>query len=109
MKVALPLPPEVDTVIAPLRAAPVFAAALKVNEPLPDPEAPLATVSQGVPVLLTAAVHEHPVWVVTVTVLFVTPAAGTDSGEGGESVYEQTPAVRILALQTPYPCVKAYR
>ena len=48
-------------------------ATLKFTEPLPDPVAPLVTVIQ---VALLAAVHEQPVWAVTV-VDASPPAAGT--------------------------------
>jgi hypothetical protein len=49
----------------PVRAAPLFAAALNPTEPLPVPVAPDVTLSHGA---LLAAVHVHPLPAVTVTV-----------------------------------------
>jgi hypothetical protein len=57
-------------VSVPFRAAPVFAATLKPTDPLPLPDAPDVTVMN--PALL-AAVHVHPLAVVTVTVPVVAP------------------------------------
>jgi hypothetical protein len=51
-------------VMVPLRAAPVFAAMLRPTEPLPVPDAPDVTVIHGAAL---AAVHAHPVVVVTAT------------------------------------------
>jgi hypothetical protein len=61
-------------VSVPVRADPVFAAALKVTDPLPLPDAALVIVSQFA---LALAVHAHPLAVVTATVP-VPPAAPTD-------------------------------
>ena len=51
-------------VSVPLRAAPVLAAALNCTDPLPLPLAPDVMVSH---VALLAAVHPHPLLVVTLT------------------------------------------
>lgn len=62
------------TVIVPVRAAPVFAATLKVTLPLPLPVAPAVI---AIHEALLVAVHPQPLPAVTATVLPVAPVAGT--------------------------------
>ena len=65
-------------VAVPLRIAPVFAATLKVTDPLPVPDAPLDTVIQET---LLAAVHEHQLAVET-AIVAVPPVAANDCDTG---------------------------
>ena len=55
------------TAIVPVRAAPPFAAALKLNDPLPVPDAPAVTVSQS-PLFDVAAHVQGGLLAVTATV-----------------------------------------
>jgi hypothetical protein len=57
---------------APVRAAPVLAATVKVTDPLPLPVAPEVTV---IHCTLLAAVHAHPTAAVTVTGVPAPPVA----------------------------------
>ena len=66
-------------VMVPLRAPPVFAAALKPTLPLPLPDAPEVTVIQSG--ALDVAVHAHAASVVTATDP-VPPAGSTDADAG---------------------------
>lgn len=85
------------TVTVPVRdAIEVFAAALIVTEPLPDPDAPAVTVNHA---SLLAAVHEHAAGELTATVA-VPPLAGTLCDEG-EIVAEQMIPVCVTVKVLP--------
>jgi hypothetical protein len=81
----------------------VFAAALKVTDPVPLPVAPDVTVSQPAALL---AVHAQPVAAVTVT-LPVDAAAGTDAAVadkvGVQTVEYEKLFDRLLAVVPPGP------
>lgn len=62
-------------VIVPVRAAPVFAAAVKVTDPLPLPEAPLVMLSHDA---LLEAVQAHPAGAVTPMAMPSPPVAAID-------------------------------
>lgn len=79
------------TVKVPIRAAPVFAAAVNATDPLPEAFDPEVIVSH---VELLAAVQEHPVCVVTEICGPGPPAAATD-GVSGVTVNEQEVGVGV--------------
>ena len=66
-------------VSVPLRAVPVLAATLNATVPLPVPDAPLVTVSQGT---LAAAVHAHDAAEAVTVVDPVPPVSDTDCAVG---------------------------
>jgi hypothetical protein len=78
-------------VTVPVRAAPVFAAAVIVTVPLPTPVAPALIDSQDV---LVDAVHAHPSAAVTETGAVTPPAAATDS-DVALTVYEHDAAASV--------------
>jgi hypothetical protein len=67
------------TVRVPVRCAPVLAAIVNATLPLPLPDAPVVTVSHGT---LLAAVHAHPLAVVTVIAVPPPPAADAVCDDG---------------------------
>jgi hypothetical protein len=58
--------------MVPVRWGPELASAVNPTLPLPVPEAPEVIVIQ---VALLTAIHEHPFWLVTVTLSLPPPAA----------------------------------
>jgi hypothetical protein len=92
-------------VIVPLRALPVFGAALNVTLPSPLPLAPAVTEIHGA---LLLAVHEHPLPADTLTVPLPPPAAIAASGgaivyvQGGAAAWftvNVCPAIVMVALR----------
>jgi len=71
-------------VIVPVRAAPLFAAVLKVTDPLPVPDAPAVTASQSP--LFDAAVHVHD-GVLAVTATAPLPPDDSTDCDAGEIEY----------------------
>jgi hypothetical protein len=65
--------------IVPVRAAPVFAATIKLTDPLPVPAAPAVIVIHDA---LLMAVHAHVPPAVTVIAVPVPPASAIDSLAG---------------------------